>query len=209
MSAAVAILIPAMRPHRLASVVGTIAESTNDYRTIVIATGECANVARELPVTLLEDDGGTWPQRINRGYKISDEPYIFTGADDIAFRSGWFDAAMRVMSEIDGVVAVNDLNNANGVHFLISRNYIETLGGVINQPGVVMNEEYRHAYCDDFCRSTAIFHNRWAKADDAIVEHLHAGAGKSPHDEIYALGESTMSEGFALYQSHAHLWIKP
>ena len=192
--AQICIIIPAMRPHRIAPVVQSIQDSTNDYHIMVLATGECAEVARTLPVTLIDDGGGTWPARINRGVSESTEPYCFTGADDLSFRPGWFEAALRVMDTIPGggLVAVNDLMNRAGVHFLISREYINTVGGsMADPPGVAMHEGLRHAYCDDFARKTAMHHGRWGFAEESVVEHLHCGNGKAPMDETYRLGESS------------------
>lgn len=209
MAAAVCIIIPAMRPHRLEPVVRSIQESTESYRICVVGTGECAEVARSLPVTLIDDSGGTWPQRINRAYAQSDESYIFAGADDLSFRPGWFEAAMRSMNEMDdcGVVAVNDLMNRAGVHLLFARSYIETIGAAMGDPlGTVICEKFQHAYCDDFARKTAMHHGRWRFSETSVVEHLHCGVGKSPSDDIYRLGESTMASGLATFQSLAHLF---
>jgi hypothetical protein len=207
--AQVAIIIPTMRAHRLAAVVETIVESTSDYRIVVIATGECANAARLLPVTLIDDGGGTWPERINRGVRETTEPYCFTAADDLAFRPGWFEAALSVMNTIPGggLVAVNDLMNRAGVHFLISREYIDTVGGsMADPPGIAVHEGFKHAYCDDFARRCAQHRGRWGFADQSIVEHLHCGVGKSPIDDIYRLGEATMSDGHATFLSLAYLF---
>ena len=204
----VAILIPTMRANRLPDVVRTIEESTDDYRIVVIATGECADVARTLPVTLIEDDGGTWAQRINHGVRETTEQFLFTGADDLAFRPGWFEAALRALDQFPnavGLVAVNDLHNAAGVHFLFHRDYV-TEFGCIDEPGVLCHEGYRHSYIDDEIRATALSHDRWSIARDSIVEHLHAGAGKAPHDDVYTIGAESMPQGLALFQSRAHLW---
>ncbi len=205
----VAIVIPLMRAHRIAPVVQSIQESTTDYTIIVLATGECADACKDLPVTLIDDGGGTWPARINRGVRETTEPYIFTGADDLAFRPGWFEAARIAMDQIPGggLVGVNDLMNRAGVHFLISREYVTTIGGSLTDPpGVAMHEGFRHAYCDDFARKCAQHRGRWAFADQSIVEHKHCGVGKAPHDEVYAQGESTMGEGMALFQSLNYLF---
>lgn len=203
----VAVLIPLMRHHRIAGLVQNIRETTPDCHIVVIATGECADAARSLDVTLLEDEGGTWPQRINAGYRSTTEPYILTGADDLLFHEGWLDAAMTVMRHIDGVLAVNDLHNTAGVHYLISRNYVDTMGGCIGEPGMVCHEGYAHAYVDDEIRATARFHGRWGGVvADSIVEHLHPGANKAPTDEVYRIGESTMGQGLSLFQSRKHLW---
>ncbi len=200
-----------MRPHRLAAVVDSIAGSTSDYRIAVIAaTGPCADAAKELPVDLIEDSGGTWAQRINKAFAACTEPFFMTGADDLAFRPGWFEAALIALNQIPdgGVIAVNDLHNLGGVHFIFDRRYLDSIGGVIDQPpGVVCCESYVHSYVDDEIRTTAIYHNRWGGVvRDSVVEHLHCGAGKAPHDAVYAAGEASMSQGHAMYTSRAHLW---
>ena len=208
--AQVVIALPLMRPHNLAEVVRTIVESTDDYRIVVAAqTGPCVDACDGLPVEVMADDGGTWPARINRIVAATTEPFIFTAADDLAFRPGWFDAARIVMDQIPGggLVAVNDLMNRAGVHFLISREYVNTLGGSLaDPPGVAMHEGFRHAYCDDFARKCAMHRGRWGFAERSIVEHLHCGIGKAPHDEVYAQGESTMGEGMALFHSLNYLF---
>ena len=208
--ASLAILIPAMRPHRLPDVIASIQESTSDYRIVVIATGECAEAAKALPVDLVEDQGGTWSERLNRGYRITNESVVFTGADDLRFHPGWFEAVTIAMNQFPngyGVVAVNDQHNRAGVHFAISKRYIDEIGGVIDQPpGVIACEAYRHAYSDDELRSTAMFHNRFVWCESAVVEHMHAGAGKAPNDEVYEIGNASMGPGLTTYQSRAHLW---
>ena len=114
---------------------------------------------------------------------------------------------MNQLIDGSGVVAVNDLLNQAGVHFLIARTYIEKFGGVLDEPpGVVCHEGYVHSYVDDEIRSTAKFHDRWAYANDAIVEHMHPGVGKSETDETYRIGENSMPQGRELYASRAHLW---
>lgn len=203
-----------MRPQNLAKVVDSIVESTDDYRIVVIAEkGECADAAKSLgTVEVLEDTGGTWAQRINHGFRWTTEPYIFTAADDLRFTPGWFPAVMREMDKFpgsSGCIAVNDLLNPNGVHFVIARSYVNSLGGCLDEPGVVCHEGYRHAYVDDEVRATAIFHDRWGGVvKDAIVEHMHPGIGKAPTDEIYKIGEASMTQGLQVYASRAHLWQK-
>ena len=205
----VAVLIPLMRPHKIAPLVANIAETTSDCEIIVIATGECADATRDLPVVLVEDEGGTWPQRINAGYKFTNASYIMTGADDLLFHPDWFQAAMRAMDRFpnsSGVVAVNDLHNKAGTHFVMARSYIQEFGASGDGPDTLMCEEYAHQYCDDEIRSVARKHERWAIAEDSVVEHLHVGAGKAPMDETYRIGEATASQGLAVYSSRAHLW---
>ena len=213
MAAEVAILVPALnRPHRVEPLLASIEAATNVEHTVIFGVSDQPTVdeCERLKIQYVRDEGGeegTWPKRINRLYRQVDAPYIFTGADDLDFRSGWFEAALAVMQTVDGVVAINDLFNPNGVHFLISRNYIETLGCVIGEPpGTVCCELYLHCYVDDDLRWTAKSRNRFAFAGDSVVEHLHPGRGMAPPDETYAIGGATMTQGHQVFQSRSHLW---
>jgi hypothetical protein len=205
--AQVAILIPLMRPHRIRPVVDSIAATTADYRVVVVATGECADAARELPVTLIEDEGGTYPARINLAFRSTDEPYVMLAADDLVFRAGWLFAAMELMQDINGVVGINGLLGSEPVHYLVSREYINSVGGTGDGiPGVVLHEGYQHCFCDTEFMRVAQFRDRFAYATESIVEHLHYIPGKAPMDATYALGDSTMSQGSQLFASRQHLW---
>ena len=208
-----AILVPVLnRPHRVEPLLVSIADATPEQHRVIFAASDEATIAEleRLGATYITDEGGpegTWPKRINRLYREVNEPYIFCGADDLLFHPGWFHAAMIVMQDIDGVVAVNDLMNSAGVHLLISRNYIETVGAAMGEPlGTVMCEKFAHAYVDDFARRTALHHGRWGYAKESIVEHLHVGNGKAPMDSTYLLGESTMTSGAEMYRSLDYLF---
>lgn len=203
----VAVFIPLMRPNKIAPLVQNIAECTDvPHNIVVIATGECADAARDLNVTLIEDEGGTYPVRINRAFRETNEPHFLCAADDLWFRPGWYQAVMRVMEGIHGVVAVNDLMNSAGVHFFVERAFVNTLGGCIGEPGIVFHEGYLHSYCDDEFRATAKFHGRWGYAQEAVIEHCHPGVGKSQSDETYRVGEASMTQGRELLHSRSHLW---
>ena len=211
----VAILVPVLnRPHRVAPLIESIEESTDaPHRTIFAASDQpTIDELDRLGADYITDDGGndgTYPKRINRLFNATTESYVFTGADDLAFRANWFENAMRVMETLihnSGVVAINDLHNMAGTHFLISRGYINEFGGSADCVGQVLCEAYLHTYCDDELRAVAKSRDRFAFAQQSIVEHLHVGAGKSPMDETYRIGEATMSQGFEVFQSRGHLW---
>ena len=72
--------------------------------------------------------------------------------------------------------------------------------------GVVLCEDFIHQYCDDCLRHVAQFRNRWAFATDAVVEHLHPGAGKAPTDETYAIGNAAGAHDREVFMSRRHLW---
>jgi glycosyltransferase involved in cell wall biosynthesis len=208
----VAILIPVLnRPHRVEPVLTSIAAATDVPYAAIFAASDQPTIdeLERLGARYDRDEGGTYPERINRLFRLTTEPYVFLGADDLDFRVGWFQAALRVMETIEGggIIAINDLHNGNGVHFLVSRRYIDEVGGVMDRPpGTVCCEEYRHQFVDDELRHTAAFRGRFAHAPDSIVEHLHPGAGKAPSDDTYQLGESTFAQGHEMFMRRRHLW---
>ena len=210
----VAIFVPILnRPHRIEPLLANIAEATDVQYRVVFAASDQPSIDEldRLGCQYIRDEGGdegSWGKRINRLYGITNESYFLTGADDLAFRPDWFQAARRVMDTINGggVVGINDLLNPAGTHFVISRNYVQTIGGCVDGPGIVCHEGYRHAYVDDEIRETARSRGRYAYAKESVIEHLHPGLGKSPHDETYRIGENSMPQGRELYASRAHLW---
>ena len=200
-----------MRSHLLPRLVDSIQATTESYRIVVMAaTGECAETAKALgTVDVIEDGGGTWSQRINHGFKMTTEPYIFTCGDDLVFHPGWYEAAMRCMDQIPGggVVATNDLHNPAGVHFLVSRDYINTFGGYKDGQGIVFFEGFRHQYSDDAIRQTARSRGKFMYCEDSRTEHMHPGAGKGPMDATYQLGESTAGHDGQVFRENAELWV--
>lgn len=196
-----AILIPLMRPHRIAPLVENIQETTEPCNIVVIATGECADAARDLPVTLIEDEGGTYPIRINRAFHETTEPYLFLGADDLVHEPQWFENAMRVMEQGYSVVATNDRYNAAGVHFLVERGYINSFGGYRDGQGDVLYPKLAHCYCDDALRETAKHRGKFAHATDAFVAHRRESG-----DPIYELGGASMSSDHDIYVGNPDLW---
>ena len=203
-----AILLPVLRrPHRVEPLLESIAGATPEPHSVIFAASDQPTVDEldRLGQTYIRDDDGSYPRRINALFNITIEPYVFLGADDLHFHPGWLTAALDVMATVDGVVSVNDLHNPAGVHFLVSRNYANTLGA-IDQPGAILHEGYRHTYCDDELRHTAISRGRYGRAEDAVVEHLHCGNGKAPHDDVYQIGADSMVPDLAVFMGRRHLW---
>lgn len=142
---------------------------------------------------------GTFPQKINHGFNHTDRPWVLLVGDDVQFHPNWYEAAVRCIQQSGCmVIGTNDLGNGavtagqHATHMIINRQYVMDLGASWDGPGVVCHEGYHHSYVDDEIVHAAKQRGTWASAHDSIVEHLHPGWGKSPHDEVYALGGSTM-----------------
>jgi hypothetical protein len=199
----VAILIPVLgRPHRIAPLIANIdAVTLEPHHTLFAASDEPTIHELELVgAEYLKDDGDTYPHRINALYGLTDDPYIFTCADDVVFHAGWLAPALEMARAIDGVVMVNDLHNPAGTMALISRSYIEAYGGTEN-PGEIFHPGYRHNWCDTELIWLARRRRRCAFCHASVVEHLHPAAGKAPMDETYAKGMSSFREDMALFNA--------
>lgn len=203
-----AICIPAERPQFFERIVTNIAETTQDYNLYwVVGTDVAARELDRLHQDFWQDEGDiSWGVRANFMYSQTVEEYLFIGSDDSLWHHGWLTAALDAMYPIDGAVIVRDGYNPSGTLPLVSRRYIETMSGCIDEPNVIFHSGYRHAYVETELRETAQHRGKYAYCPDSYVEHLHFGAGKADHDEVYAIGEASCIPGAALFASRRHLW---
>src|ERR1035437_6622143 len=199
----VAILVPVLgRPHRIAALVANIAETTPGAHVLFCASDEPTfQELRRVKAAFLLDDGGTYPERINRMFRVTESDYVFLGADDILFHPGWLEAGLRYCQEGFGVVAVNDLHNPNGTHCLVAREYITS-----RWPRDVLHEGYRHNYCDTELFGIARARGEYAYCPGSVVEHLHPAAGKGEQDATYAQGGLSFEADRELFLSREPLW---
>ena len=207
---AVGILIPTMRAHLIPALIKNIEMVTPSAHKVYWACtrgSDCEGALSGQRVLL--DDGGSWPVRINALYKISKEPFVFLGADDVVFHPEWLERAFVCMEKVEGVgvVSVNDLNNPYGTSSLIAREYIEQFGGTMDGSGPIIHPGYHHNWCDTELRQTGEHRGRWVYCEHAVVEHIHHDNGKAPYDEVYALGDKYLQEDVGLFFSRHPLWM--
>lgn len=216
----VVILVPVLeRAHRVAPMIEDVAASmSGPFRLLFIADAGDPN-----EISALEANGAdfvvvpverrSYACKINDGIRASDEPLIFSAADDLHFHSGWFEQAAEQFVGAVEVVGTNDLGNARTIsgehstHTLFTRRYIDTQGGVIDQPpGIGLNEGYPHSWVDDEFIGTAKARRVYAHAHDSHVEHMHYLWRKGKKDATYRHGAAGHPVGRALFQSRRHLW---
>ncbi len=215
---ATAVLVPILgRPHRITATFENITEATPEpHRVLFVATkGDTATVALLEAGDvdhLIVDPPGSYAQKINAGYRATDEPTLYMAADDLHFHDGWLTAALDRLAGGIEVVGTNDLGNPrtlrgeHACHNIFTRSYIETRSGVVDQPDTVLHEGYRHAFVDDEFVGTAQHRGVWAFAPDSIVEHLHPFFGKGDMDRTYRIGQSHNTAGLRLHRQRRHLW---
>lgn len=210
----VAILVPVLgRPHRVRPLVENIQAVTPEPHTIYFCASDQPTIdelkrVMGTHVWAVFDEGDTWPKRINRLFTSTEEPYIFTAADDLLFHEHWLSEAMRAMKGMreEGVVVVEDMHNPNGTMALIARTYIMKYGGSADVKGQVMHPGYTHNWSDTELFSVAQSRRLLVRCRTSVVEHLHHEAGKMPWDDTYAKGMEHELEDRMLFRRRRRLW---
>jgi hypothetical protein len=151
---------------------------------------------------------GSFAEKVNRGYEISTEPWLFIVGDDVKFHPGWLDQAMQTArTSGKSVIGTNDLGNPmvlageHATHLFIRRDYVEQVGASWDGPGVVCHEGYRHWYVDNEMVIAAKQRGAWIPCLASPVEHLHPYYGKAVKDDVYRIGEAAASADAALYKA--------
>lgn len=170
---------------------------------------------------------GTWAQKINVGFHATEEPFIFTGADDLRFHDGWLREALCVANGRDltggplpepqdgegpGVIGTDDLCNKrtevgqHSTHSLVRRAYVDRYSGVMDEPNLVLHEGYAHEYADDELVQTAMHRGRYAHAFSSKVQHLHPMCSETEDDDTYRLGRSGTGRSRRHFNLRSRLW---
>jgi glycosyltransferase involved in cell wall biosynthesis len=152
------------------------------------------------------DRPGTFAEKVNFGYHLTDEPWLFIVGDDVRFAPGWLDHAQAAARDGYDVIGTNDLHNPrvtageHGTHLLIRRSYVDEQGASWDGPKVVAHEGYRHWWVDQEIVDVAKQRGTWTSAPRAIVEHLHPLWGGADDDDTYRLGRSSAEQDRALFE---------
>lgn len=212
------VLVPVLgRPHRVGPLLEDIAAATDEeHRVLFVASRSDHRTRAELRALAADHIAvggvGSYAEKINAGYRATDEPVLFMAADDLHFHPGWLTEALGLLDDRIEVVGTNDLGNPRTIrgdhscHNLFTRRYIRERSGVVDEPDTVLHEGYRHAFVDDEFVGTAKHREAWAFAATAVVEHLHPFFGKGDMDRTYRLGQSFNAEGRRLHRRRRHLW---
>lgn len=154
---------------------------------------------------------GDYARKINYGFRVTSTPYVFTGADDLAFRPGWIERAVALQLETGVcVIGTNDAGNertirgGDSTHSLVHRDYLEC--GTIDTPGLLMHEGYEHNFVDSEMVGTARARGTYQHAADVIVEHLHPLWGKAAPDATYSKGAEGFQRDSRLHAERSELW---
>jgi glycosyltransferase involved in cell wall biosynthesis len=213
----VTILVPVLnRPQRVEPLLESVEAATSEPHVILFIadkgdTPELAALRRMKAKFITVDPPATWATKINEGYRRTETPWIFCGADDLHFHRDWFSRALEWAKSETGVIGTNDLCNprtmtgAHSTHMLVRRSYIDEQG-TVDEQGKVVHEGYAHEFADDELVQTAIARGVYVHAYDSLVEHLHPWAGKAEDDDTYRLGRQQTVRSRRLFRVRGKLW---
>jgi hypothetical protein len=140
------------------------------------------------------------------------DPWLFFGADDLEFTSGWDTQALHVATASGKrVIGTNDHANPlvkrgkHATHFLVARSYIEEYG-VVDERGAFFSSSYDHGCVDVESVAWAQHNNEWAFAKDSVVKHKHPIWRTAPDDPTYTKANRHWREDRALWEQRKRLW---
>lgn len=208
----VAVVVPVLsRPQNVPTFMRSLRASTGLATAYFVCDpddGAEQAAVREHGGQVLVHDGkfGTFAAKANFGYRNTKEPWLLFCGDDVCFRPGWYDRAIRAAGDRFHVVGTNDLSDISrtlAVHPLIRRSYIDEQGASWDGPGVVAHEGYRHCFVDNEWTQAAVDRGVYIQAPDAVVEHFHPIFQKALVDEVYRKGQASYDRDLRLWEKRA------
>jgi len=154
---------------------------------------------------------GTYAGAINSAWEELQSDYFYTGADDLDFKSGWLEEALKCMDEGHRVIGTQDLHNPevlageHATHYLVAGSYIKEYTGTIDQSYPV-EYEYDHNWTDREFIGTAKFRGEFKMCNASVVEHMHFTFGLSHMDATYEKGRKKLSDDQRIYEGRRSMW---
>ena len=177
-------------------------------------TEELATISDPRVKVIVNSGPKTYPGAINTAFCNTREPLFFCGSDDVRFYPEWLANAVQLMGKDVGVVGTNDLHHpevlsgSTATHFLVKRNYIEKMGGVIGEKRTVLFN-YHHNFSDTEFIETAKMRQMFKPCLSSVVEHEHWSFGKATMDETYEKSWSTFEVDRVIFSQRRRLWEEP
>lgn len=218
------ILVPMLgRPHHVAPLLESIREATPRARVLFLLTDRAdqQDVADAIGSAMARSwiggpglriqalsfgwrERGDYAAKINAGVAATSETLVFTGASDIRFEPGWFEAAVKHFENPrTGVVGTNDVHarrsGTHATHFLVHRRYVDVFGPL-------WPECYIHEYGDDELEGLAAKRNAYVLEAAARVPHEHPLWGRGDWDDTYRDMGRRQTADRDLFAQRRRLW---
>lgn len=165
----VALLVPVLgRAHQIKPLLESIQGATlSEHQVVLIFSPDDTDTIKEakrakrglknvrLLIATWNPDHADYAKKLKLGFRNTNDEWLFQGATDLVFHSGWDTAALTVAQRTGcQVIGTNDLGNPlvkrgrHSTHTLFSRSYIEEYGGTADDSGLIFSEAYDHQWCN-------------------------------------------------------------
>lgn len=203
------------RGEKLKDYAAHIRSVTSDCRVVYIVeetdelskdTAQCADIV------VFNKRSKTYAGAINTAWDELQSDQFFCGADDLRFNPDWLPIAQSKMVDPIKVVGTNDLHNEevkrgeHATHYLVSGDYIETVGGNFTPGEPVLPEVYSHNYTDREFIGIAKFRGVFTPCVESVVEHLHFTFGLSQMDDTYRKTRELADHDSHVYEERRAQW---
>ena len=220
------ILVPTLgRDHVLGALIDNIEAMTppREYRiTFVLDSADTASFKRLSVIGYRDSDAvrwipqdGTYPVKMNTGYRATYGDLVLPTADDVVFHDGWLEAALNTLADPSvQVVGTDDLSPATATREhatmpILRRSYIENPGAVWGERGTVFHEGYSHNFCETETWQLALQRGVTGWAEDCVIEHLHPAWGKRETDDTDRRGNlQGWDKDEALFRTRQRQWSR-
>jgi glycosyltransferase involved in cell wall biosynthesis len=205
----IAVLIPTYkRPHKLENLITNFNQTTKQASLYFVITPEDKETKQLLDD--LEQNyfivEGEYVRAINTAFNLTDEPFIFCGADDIEFTQDW---DKKLLESINGVGVTGGIDDwqisKSGVHTshpLIRRSYILEQGGALGYPGLVYNPNNEHYQVDIELEQLSWSRGQIRINKDCIIHHNHYVNHKAKNDSTYSRSRKTLDKDTENYNNN-------
>jgi hypothetical protein len=217
-------LIPVLgRPQNAKKVASSLRLASPKVRLVFICSpndreqiAACRETAADVLIADWEPERGDFAKKIALGYRSTKEPWIFQGADDVAFEKGWDEAALECAEET-GALVIGTWDGGNplvmrgrhSTHTLIARSYCDDPGASFDGPGTVFSEAYAHQSVDVELIELAKRRGVWSFCPDAKVIHKHPfWPGGPPVDATYEKGLADGRADARLFAQRHRQWLR-
>lgn len=203
------------RADKIMGVLDNIDKNTLPHHRVIFIVEEDDTHSMEVVQTLskhvVNHRSRTYAGAINSAWEERQSNYFFCGADDLDFKSGWLEEALKCLDKKHRVIGTQDLHNPevlageHATHYLIDGSYIKELTGTIDQTFPVLYE-YDHNWTDREFIGTAKYRGEFKMCPTSVVEHLHYSFGLSHMDATYEKSRKMIHEDQRLYEERRGKW---
>lgn len=199
----IAIIIPTLnRAHKLPALLQNIKEVTKTPHRVYFViekTDEKSSATLDgLDCETVVGSYGSCAKAMNAGYLTAQEPYVFTGNDDLKFKEGW-DTALLEAAKKFPIVGINQGDGKTTCFTLVERKFIEENSGVYDKPNALYHE-YGSQYCDTEHADYAKARRVWGEVGEPLIQHEHPTFGMGEHDQTYEKNGKSYEQDMQTYQ---------